>query len=137
MLFRSVAVGRRAQLSVYGNDYPTPDGTGVRDYIHVMDVAEGHAQALRHLLQGKGSVTLNLGSGTGRSVLELVRSFERACGRPIPFDVVARRPGDIDAYWADPALALRTLGWRVKRDLDTMCADVWRWQRMNPNGMAP
>ena len=130
-----VAVGRRDRLQVFGNDYDTPDGTGVRDYIHVMDVAEGHAEALSHLLHGHGSVTLNLGSGRGRSVLDLVTSFERISGRPIPYDVVARRPGDIGAYWADPALALHTLGWRVKRDLDTMCADVWRWQRMNPNGL--
>jgi len=131
-----VAVGKRERLQVFGNDYDTPDGTGVRDYIHVMDVAEGHAAALRHLLDGKGSITLNLGSGRGSSVLELVHAFERASGRKIAYDVVGRRPGDIGAFWADPALALRTLGWSVKRDLDTMCADGWRWQSTNPNGLA-
>jgi len=131
-----VAVGKRERLQVFGNDYDTPDGTGVRDYIHVMDVAEGHADALRHLIAGKGSLTLNLGSGRGSSVLELVQAFERASGRSIPYDVVARRPGDIGAFWADPTLARQTLGWAVKRDLDTMCADGWRWQSTNPNGLA-
>jgi len=131
-----VAVGKRERLQVFGNDYDTPDGTGVRDYIHVMDVAEGHAVALRHLLDGKGSITLNLGSGRGHSVLELVHAFERASGRKIAYEIVGRRPGDIGAYWADPARALGTLGWAVKRDLDTMCADVWRWQSTNPNGLA-
>jgi UDP-glucose 4-epimerase len=131
-----VAVGKRERLQVFGDDYDTPDGTGVRDYIHVMDVAEGHAAALRHLLDGKGSITLNLGSGRGSSVLDLVRAFERASGRKIAYDVVGRRPGDIGAFWADPALALSTLGWSVKRDLDTMCADGWRWQSSNPNGLA-
>jgi UDP-glucose 4-epimerase len=131
-----VAVGKRERLQVFGNDYDTPDGTGVRDYIHVMDVAEGHAAALRHLLDGKGSITLNLGSGRGSSVLDLVRAFERASGRKIAYDVVGRRPGDIGAFWADPALAFSTLGWSVKRDLDTMCADGWRWQSSNPNGLA-
>jgi UDP-glucose 4-epimerase len=101
-----------------------------------MDVAEGHAEALRHLIAGKGSLTLNLGSGRGSSVLELVQAFERASGRAIPYDVVARRPGDIGAFWADPTLARQTLGWVVKRDLDTMCADGWRWQSTNPNGLA-
>ena len=131
-----VAVGKRERLQIFGNDYDTADGTGVRDYIHVMDVAEGHADALRHLLAGRGSITLNLGSGRGSSVLELVRAFERASGRSIPYEVVARRPGDIGAFWADPALAQRTLGWTAKRDLDTMCADGWRWQNMNPNGLS-
>ena len=131
-----VAVGKRPRVQVFGNDYDTPDGTGVRDYIHVMDVAEGHADALQHLISGKGSLTLNLGSGRGSSVLELVHAFERASGRPIPYDIVARRPGDIGAFWADPALAKQTLGWSVKRDLDTMCADGWRWQSTNPNGLA-
>jgi UDP-glucose 4-epimerase len=131
-----VAVGKRERLQVFGNDYDTADGTGVRDYIHVMDVAEGHAAALRHLLDGRGSVTLNLGSGQGHSVLELVRSFERASGRPIPYDIVGRRPGDIGAYWADATEAQRVLGWSAKRDLDTMCADGWRWQSTNPNGLA-
>ena len=129
-----VAVGRRAELSVFGGDWPTPDGTGVRDYIHVVDLAEGHVAALRHLLGGKGSVTVNLGTGRGTSVLELVRAFERASGRPVPHRIVARRAGDIAACWADPARAEATLGWRAVRDLDAMCADTWRWQSQNPQG---
>ena len=129
-----VAVGKRAKLQVFGNDYATPDGTGVRDYIHVADLAEGHVAALRYLIdQGRG-ITANLGTGRGHSVLELVRAFEKASGRPVPYEIVARRPGDVDASYADPALAQRLLGWRASRDLDTMCADSWRWQRMNPNG---
>ncbi|MFL6662374.1 MAG: UDP-glucose 4-epimerase GalE [Rhizobacter sp.] len=129
-----VAVGKRAKLQVFGNDYATPDGTGVRDYIHVADLAEGHVAALRYLIdQGRG-ITANLGTGRGHSVLELVRAFEKASGRPVPYEIVARRPGDVDASYADPALAQRLLAWRASRDLDTMCADSWRWQRMNPNG---
>ena len=131
-----VAVGKRPRLQVFGNDYDTPDGTGVRDYIHVLDLAEGHVAALRYLLDAKRSITANLGTGTGYSVLELVRAFERASQRPVPFDIVARRPGDIGACYADPALAKQLLGWQGQRDLDTMCADSWRWQSMNPNGFA-
>jgi UDP-glucose 4-epimerase len=121
---------------VFGNDYDTPDGTGVRDYIHVLDLAEGHVCALRHLLQTKRSVTANLGTGRGHSVLELVRAFERASGRAVPVEIVGRRPGDIDACYADVALANELLGWRATRDLDAMCTDSWRWQSMNPNGLA-
>ncbi len=131
-----VAVGKRARLQVYGNDYDTPDGTGVRDYIHVLDLAEGHVAALRHLLDGKGSITANLGTGQGHSVLDLVRAFEKASGRPVPCEIVGRRPGDIDACFADPALAREVLGWQARRDLDAMCADSWRWQRLNPDGYA-
>ena len=131
-----VAVGRRPRLSIFGNDYDTVDGTGVRDYIHVSDLAEGHVAALRHLLAGKGSIVANLGTGRGSSVLELVRAFERASGREVPFEIVARRAGDIDACYADPALANELLGWRATRDLDSMCVDSWRWQHMNPNGLA-
>ncbi|MDP3669140.1 MAG: UDP-glucose 4-epimerase GalE [Telluria sp.] len=131
-----VAVGKRPRLSIFGNDYDTVDGTGVRDYIHVSDLAEGHVAALRHLLAGKGSVVANLGTGRGSSVLELVRAFERASGREVPFEIVARRAGDIDACYADPALANELLGWRATRDLDSMCVDSWRWQHMNPNGLA-
>ena len=131
-----VAVGKRARLQVFGNDYDTPDGTGVRDYIHVVDLAEGHVDALRFLLGQKRSITVNLGTGRGNSVLEMVRAFERASGRSVPIEIVARRPGDVDACYADVALAHELLGWRATRDLDTMCADSWRWQRMNPNGMA-
>jgi UDP-glucose 4-epimerase len=129
-----VAVGRRAQLSVFGNDYPTPDGTGVRDYIHVTDLAEGHVAALRRLLEAPGSFTVNLGTGRGYSVLELVAAYARASGRPVPYEVVARRPGDVAACYADPAQAQRLLGWRSRFDLDRMCADSWRWQQLNPNG---
>ncbi len=131
-----VAAGKRARLQVFGDDYDTPDGTGVRDYIHVLDLAEGHVAALRHLLDTKRSITANLGTGRGYSVLELVRAFERASGRIVPFDIVARRPGDIDACYADPSLARQVLGWQGQRDLDAMCVDAWRWQRLNPDGMA-
>lgn len=129
-----VAVGKRARLQVFGNDYDTPDGTGVRDYIHVLDLAEGHVAALRHLLDTKRSITANLGTGRGYSVLELVRAFEQASGRPVPCEIVARRPGDVDACYADPTLARERLGWQARRDIDSMCADSWRWQSLNPNG---
>ena len=129
-----VAVGKRARLQVFGGDYDTPDGTGVRDYIHVLDLAQGHVAALHHLLAGKGSITANLGTGRGFSVLELVRAFEHASGHAVPFDVVARRAGDIAACYADATLAHQMLGWQATRDLDAMCADSWRWQRLNPNG---
>ncbi|MDQ6627493.1 MAG: UDP-glucose 4-epimerase GalE [Pseudomonadota bacterium] len=129
-----VAVGKRAALDVFGDDYDTPDGTGVRDYLHVMDLADGHVAALRHLHEGGASLTVNLGTGRGVSVLELVRAFERASGRPIPYRMAARRPGDIAACYADPSLAARQLGWTASRDLDEMCADSWRWQSANPDG---
>ena len=131
-----VAVGRRARLQVFGNDYDTPDGTGVRDYIHVLDVAEGHVNALRYLLEQRRSITANLGTGRGHSVLEVVRAFERASGASVPCDFVARRPGDVAASYADVSLANDLLQWHATRDLDTMCADSWRWQRMNPNGLS-
>ena len=129
-----VAVGRRARLSVFGNDYDTPDGTGVRDYIHVVDLAVGHVAALRKLLSTPGSFTVNLGTGRGYSVLELIAAYEKASGKAVPYDIVARRPGDIDACYADPALARELLGWTAARGLDAMCADSWRWQSRNPNG---
>ncbi len=129
-----VAVGRRAKLSVFGNDYPTPDGTGVRDYIHVSDLAEGHVAALRRLLDHPGSLTVNLGTGHGYSVLDLVRAYEAASGRSVPYEIVARRPGDVAACWADPALAREMLGWEAKLDLARMCEDSWRWQHLNPQG---
>jgi len=131
-----VAVGKRAKLQVFGGDYDTVDGTGVRDYLHVVDLAEGHVAALRHLLGGAASITVNLGTGCGHSVLELVRAFERASGRTVPFEVVARRPGDVAACYSDASLAARVLGWRATRDLDRMCVDAWRWQSANPNGFA-
>jgi UDP-glucose 4-epimerase len=129
-----VAVGRRDKLAIHGNDYPTPDGTGVRDYVHVMDLAEGHVAALRHAERGTGLVTLNLGTGRGSSVLEVLHAFERASGRPLAHEIGPRRPGDVPAYWGDPSLAEATLGWRAQRGLDQMCADSWRWQQGNPNG---
>ena len=131
-----VAVGKRAKLQVFGDDYDTPDGTGVRDYLHVVDLAEGHVAALRRLLGGAGSLTVNLGTGRGSSVLELVQAFERASGRAVPYDIAPRRPGDIAACYADVSLAERLLGWKAERDLDAMCIDTWRWQTANPNGYA-
>lgn len=129
-----VAVGRRPALQVFGNDYPTPDGTGVRDYIHVVDLAAGHVAALRRLLDQPGSLTVNLGTGRGYSVLDVVRAYARASGRELPYNIVPRRPGDVAACYADPALAAALLGWRAHHDLDRMCADSWRWQSQNPNG---
>ena len=131
-----VAVGRRAKLQVFGADYDTPDGTGVRDYLHVEDLAEGHVAALRKLQGGAESMTVNLGTGRGASVLELIGAFERASGRTIAYEVVARRPGDIAACYADASLAEALLGWKAKRDLMAMCADSWRWQSNNPEGFA-
>jgi len=129
-----VAVGRRPQLSVFGNDYPTPDGTGVRDYIHVVDLAEGHVAALDRLLAHPGSFTVNLGTGRGSSVLEVVRAYEAASGRPVPYRIEPRRAGDVAACWADPGLARQLLGWQARHDLNRMCADSWRWQQQNPRG---
>ena len=129
-----VAVGLRDKLSVHGGDYPTPDGTGVRDYVHVMDLAEGHVAALRHVLQQPGLLTLNLGTGIGGSVLDVVKAFERVSGKPIPRDIGPRRSGDVPAYWGDVTQAKATLGWEAKRDIEQMCADSWRWQQGNPNG---
>ena len=123
-----VAAGQRASLSVYGNDYPTPDGTGVRDYIHVCDLAEGHVAALRYLNKHPGLMTVNLGTGRPVSVLEMVRAFEQASGRAVPYQLVARRPGDVAQGWADPALAQQLLGWRAQHGVDRMCQDAWRWQ---------
>ncbi|RYF02204.1 MAG: UDP-glucose 4-epimerase GalE [Comamonadaceae bacterium] len=123
-----VAVGLREALSVYGDDYATPDGTGVRDYIHVSDLADGHVAALRYLREHPGLLTVNLGTGRPVSVLEMVAGFERASGRPVPYKVVARRPGDVAQCWADPALAEQLLGWRARHGLDRMCEDAWRWQ---------
>ena len=132
-----VAVGRLGRLRVYGNDYPTRDGTGVRDYIHVTDLVLGHLRALEKLETRPGIVTCNLGTGKGYSVLEMIRAFERVTGRAIPFETVARRDGDIAEAWADPALARKELGWVATRGLDEMCADAWRWQTGNPEGYGP
>lgn len=129
-----VAAGRREKLSVYGGDYPTPDGTGVRDYIHVCDLADGHVAALAYLGKNPRGMTVNLGTGRGYSVLEVVKAYERASGRPIPYEIVARRPGDIAECYADPGLARTLLGWSARHDLDRMCEDSWRWQSLNPVG---
>ena len=129
-----VAVGKLAALSVFGNDYPTADGTGVRDYIHVVDLARGHLQALEKLAGRPGVVTYNLGTGRGCSVLEMIAAFARASGREIPYRITARRPGDIACCYADPGLAEKELGWQATRGIDDMCADTWRWQAKNPNG---
>lgn len=129
-----VAIGRREQLAVFGNDYPTPDGTGVRDYIHVVDLARGHVAALAELFRSGRSFTLNLGTGRGYSVLEMVRAFEKVSGRAVPHRVVARRPGDIAVCYADPASAREVLDWQARKGLEEMCADHWRWQSMNPGG---
>ena len=131
-----VAVGRRQRLSVFGGDYPTVDGTGVRDYIHVMDLADAHVRALEHARTRTGALALNVGTGRGYSVLELVRAFEQASGRKVPHEVVARRPGDVAELWADPARAEQVLGWSASRGIEEMCADTWRWQRDNPEGYA-
>ncbi|HUG57075.1 MAG TPA: UDP-glucose 4-epimerase GalE [Candidimonas sp.] len=124
-----VATGRRARVQVYGSDYNTPDGTGVRDYIHVMDLAQGHVQALRYCLQTEQELlTVNLGTGKGYSVLEMIKAFEQASGKTIPYDLVARRPGDIAACWADTGLAYEKLGWRSEKGIQEMCSDAWRWE---------
>jgi len=129
-----VAIGRLEKLSVFGNDYPTPDGTGVRDYIHVVDLARGHLAALSEMFRSGSSFTLNLGTGQGYSVLEMVRAFERASGKPIPYQIAPRRPGDIAVCYADPSQAAKMLDWRARKGLEEMCADHWRWQSMNPKG---
>jgi UDP-glucose 4-epimerase len=130
-----VAVGRRAFLNVWGNDYPTPDGTGVRDYIHVVDLALGHLKALEALDRPQ-CMAVNLGTGVGYSVLEVVNAFEAASGQPIFYRIGPRRPGDVAACYADPRLAKNLLDWRASRTLDVMCADQWRWQSNNPQGYA-
>ncbi|XKE47249.1 UDP-glucose 4-epimerase GalE [Halomonas organivorans] len=129
-----VAVGRREALSVFGNDYPTPDGTGVRDYIHVMDLVEGHLAAMQAIERAPGVGIWNLGTGRGYSVLEMVRAFEAASGREVPYHIAPRRDGDIAECWADPRKARLELDWHARRDLDAMMADTWRWQSRNPRG---
>ncbi|MBY6198092.1 UDP-glucose 4-epimerase GalE [Vibrio hangzhouensis] len=129
-----VAVGRREFLSVFGNDYPTHDGTGVRDYIHVMDLADGHIAALKTLSGTAGLHIYNLGTGNGSSVLDMVKAFEAASGQPVPYKIVSRRPGDIAECWADPSKANQELNWQATRTLQDMTADGWKWQSQNPNG---
>lgn len=129
-----VAVGKLPKVSVFGNDYPTPDGTGVRDYIHVVDLSIGHVRALEKLRTNPGLVTYNLGTGNGYSVLQVIAAFEKACGKKIPYQIVARRAGDVAACYADPAKAKAELGWIAERGIDQMCADSWAWQSNNPHG---
>jgi UDP-glucose 4-epimerase len=128
-----VAVGRREMLNIWGGDYQTPDGTGVRDYIHVVDLAEGHLKALEYLAEAQ-CFTVNLGTGRGYSVLEVVKAFECASDRTVPYFIAPKREGDVAACYADPSLAAKLLGWRAKRNIEIMCADHWRWQQMNPAG---
>jgi len=129
-----VAVGKRPYVRVWGNDYPTPDGTGIRDYIHIMDLAAGHIKALEKLAQNPGLVTYNLGTGRGYSVMEMIAAFEKTCQHKIPYKVMERRPGDAAISYADPSKANRELKWYTQRTLEDMCADTWRWQSQNPDG---
>lgn len=129
-----VAIGRLDKLKIFGNDYPTEDGTGVRDYIHVMDVAEGHLKALDHLNAISGYKAYNLGAGKGYSVLEMIKAFEKASGRDVPYEISPRREGDLAAFWSDASLAQKELGWQVSRGIDEMMRDTWNWQSNNPNG---
>ncbi len=129
-----VAIGRRPELPVFGNDYPTHDGTGVRDFLHVVDLAQGHVKALDYLDRQGGLLTCNLGTGRGYSVLDVIAAFERASGKKVPYRVTGRRPGDVAQCYADPSKAARSLGWVATRSLDAMCEDAWRWQSMNPEG---
>ena len=129
-----VAAGKRERLNVFGKDWPTPDGTGVRDYLHVVDLAAGHLRAFEYARTRTGCIEINLGTGRGTSVLELVQAFEQATGRRVPYAIAPRRPGDIAACWADPSRAHELLGWRAERSIAQACADGWRWQQANPNG---
>ena len=129
-----VAVGRLKELNVFGNDYPTPDGTGIRDYIHVVDLAIGHLRAIEKLAEKPGFKIYNLGTGNGSSVLQIVKAFEAASGRKVPYVIKPRRPGDIAECWADPSLAAKELHWKAERGIEKMCEDLWRWQSQNPYG---
>ena len=129
-----VAVGKLKELSVFGNDYPTIDGTGVRDYIHVVDLAKGHLKALEKIMSTNGVNAYNLGTGKGYSVLEMVAAFEKASGKKVPYKIVERRPGDVASCYADPTKAREELGWVAEKGIEEMCADAWRWQENNPNG---
>jgi UDP-glucose 4-epimerase len=131
-----VAVGTHSELRVFGDDYDTPDGTAVRDYTHVTDIALGHIAALEHIPAPNTATAYNLGSGVGSSVLDVIKAFSAACGKPIPYRVVARRPGDVPSYWANPAKANSELAWHISRSLETACIDTWKWQSQNPQGFA-
>jgi UDP-glucose 4-epimerase len=133
-LISQVAVGRHPGVKIFGGDWPTPDGTCVRDYIHVVDVARAHVRALDYIVDKDRNLAVNLGVGKGTSVLELVQAFERVTGQRVPHQIVARRPGDIAAVWADPSFAASELGWTAQHDLEAMCRDAWRWQSTNPQG---
>ena len=128
------AAGRRDHLNVFGNDYPTPDGTGVRDYIHVVDLAKGHVAAMQYMAEHRGTHVFNLGTGTGYSVLDMVHAFEKATGKPLPYKIAPRRPGDVAVVYADPSKSEKLLGWKAELDLEDMCRDSWNWQSHNPNG---
>ncbi|XP_047352292.1 UDP-glucose 4-epimerase [Vespa velutina] len=134
-----VSVGKRKSLSVYGNDYDTPDGTGVRDYIHIMDLADGHVKAMIYQknVNPTGFKPINLGTGNGYSVMEVIHAFEKASGKKIPYEIVGRRPGDISASYANANIAIKELNWRAVKNIDDMCADTWKWQQSNPNGYKP
>ena len=129
-----VAIGRRDHLNVFGNDYDTPDGTGVRDYIHVVDLARGHVCAIDYMLKHRGESAFNLGTGVGYSVLDMVHAFERVTGKKIPYEIVDRRPGDLATVYSSPDKSAELLGWRAEYDLDDMCRDTWAWQSKNPMG---
>lgn len=129
-----VAIGKLEKLSICGNDYDTPDGTGVRDYIHVVDLAVGHVKALQFCLGSRGCEVFNLGTGSGSSVLDVVHAFEKASGKPVPYEIAPRRPGDLAACYSDPSKAQEVLGWKAEKDIDDMCRDSWRWQSQNPGG---
>ena len=129
-----VAIGKLEKVNVFGDDYDTPDGTGVRDYIHVVDLAIGHVKSIEKLKENPGVVIYNLGTGNGYSVLDIIHNFEKACGKKIPYVIAPRRPGDIATCYADPAKAYNELGWKATRELAEMCEDTWRWQQQNPNG---
>lgn len=129
-----VAVGRLNKLSVFGNDYPTKDGTGIRDYIHVVDLAQGHLAALNHIMANNGTQIWNLGTGTGYSVLEIIHAFEKASNKKVPYEFASRRPGDIASCWSNPNKAKKEIGWQAKLDINAMMTDAWRWQSKNPNG---
>lgn len=129
-----VAVGKRDHINVFGNDYDTPDGTGVRDYLHVVDLASGHVAALNYVLNHKGTEIINLGTGNGVSVLEMIKSYSKACGRDLPYEIAPRRAGDLATVYADATKAKQVLGWTATKTLDDMCVDSWNWQSHNPNG---
>jgi UDP-glucose 4-epimerase len=129
-----VAAGVLEKVNVFGDDYDTPDGTGVRDYIHVVDLAKGHVCAVKKLMEHPGLVIYNLGTGVGYSVLEIIKNFEKACGKKIPYVIAPRRPGDIPTCYSDPSKAERELGWKAQYGIEKMCEDAWRWQSQNPNG---